>query len=202
MRLNLGPPPKDDTISEEGSTWYPVNEPGLIRLQITAFFTALLIAAFIALVILLTRGSNHIGGMLRPIVLLFIILVIPIHEFLHAVCFKGRLTSKRVIFGFYPKVLGFYAHYIGQVSWYRYIVIAVFPFLILTVIPLIIVIIFNLEYPFVVEVIFANGLASAGDVVTVIIILKQVPRQSILINTGMKTYWKPVSNKPLESDVE
>ena len=166
-----------------------------MRLQITGIFTAMLITACIALVISLTRGSNYIANVSWPRVILFIFLIVPIHEFLHAVSFKGGITSKRVVFGFYPKMFAFYACYIGKVAWYRYITISTMPFLTLTVIPLIIVILFHLEYTCIVEVIIANGMASAGDVLTIITISKQVPRQSILINSGMKTYWKPAAKK-------
>ena len=133
--------------------------------------------------------------------MLFIILIVPIHEFLHAVIFKGGLTSKRVVFGFYPKVFGFYAYYNGKITRHRYIIIAVFPFLMLTVIPLMVVTLFQVECKYLVEVIFASGMGSGMDILGIIIILRQVPRQSVLISSGMKTYWKPMANKPLELNV-
>jgi len=187
--FRLGPPPIDNTILEEESDWSLVKQPGLIRLQISGILIALFIAAFIIL-LFLTRGSKYISNLSWPSILLLIILIIPIHECLHAICFEGGLTSKRVIFGFFPKLLVFYAHYIGKIRWHRYIIISIFPFLILTLIPLTLVTVFQFDYKYLAELALANGMASAVDVLCVITIFKQAPTNSVLINSGMDTYWK------------
>ncbi len=67
-------------------------------------------------------------------------------------------------------------------------------------IPLLVVILFQVDYKYLIELAMANGMMSALDVLVIIIVLRQVPRQSILVNIGMNTYWKPVANEPLESD--
>ena len=197
MRFILGPPPKDDTILEEESNWHPLNEPSHMKFQITGLLTALLILALIILV-LLTRGSKYIANVSWPTLMLLIIPLIPVHELLHAVCFKGGLTSQRVLFGLYPKLFACYAAYNGRITWHRYIIIAVFPFLILTVIPLVVVAVFQVECKYLVEIILVNGMAPAVDMLTIITILKQVPRQSIVFSSGMTTYWKPVGSKAQE----
>jgi len=189
MIFKLGPPPVDDTILEEETTWHPVSYPCLMRLQIMGILIALLIAAVIFL-LLLTRDSKYISNLSWPSILLLVIPIIPIHECLHAVCFKGGLTSKRVIFGFLPKLFAFYAHYIGKIRWHRYIIILIFPFLILTLIPLTLVTVFQFDYKYLAELALANGMVSAFDVLCVITILKQAPTNSVLINSGMDTYWK------------
>lgn len=199
MKIKLGPPPIDDTIFRNDNTWRPLDEPSHIRLQVNGILVGLLITAMMALV-LLTRDPKYVTNISWPIVILFIFVVMPIHECLHALSFKGGIISKRVVFGFYPKAIAFYAHYGGIIPWYRYIFIALSPFLMLTLIPLAFIMLLNLDYKYIVEIMFANGLASAGDVLMAFAVIKQVPKRSILINSGIKTYWKPMANSGLQID--
>ena len=196
MRFRLGPPPTDDTISEERNTWRLLNEPNPLSLQIIGIFTAVLITACIALVVSISVGTRHMLNVSWVRVILFIFLIVPVH----AVGFEGGLVSNQVIFGFYPKALSFYAHYNGKIPRNRYVIIAALPFLILTIIPLSIVAVFRPDHTYLTEIIISNGLASAADLLTIIIISLQIPRQSVLINSGMKSYWKPAADKPLKSD--
>ncbi|MBN1358962.1 MAG: DUF3267 domain-containing protein [Sedimentisphaerales bacterium] len=190
MRFRIGPPPENASVVGDESTWHPLREPSPARFQLLAILTAVGVTVLITLA-LLTRDPELVLSVSWPIVMLFIVFVLPVHEFLHAVCFKGGVVSRQAVFGFYPKVLAFYAHCDGMLTRRRYIVISMFPFLVLTVLPLLLVTLIRVEWRYLVEVIFANGLASAGDVLTTIIIARQAPRQSILVNSGMKTYWRP-----------
>ncbi len=195
MRFRIGPPPEDDTISREESSWNLVNEPNPLNLQIIGILVAVFIAICIGVIISLSVGIKHVLGLSWPMVMLFIFLIMPIHELLHAVGFEGGVISRQVVFGLYPKGFGFYAHYNGQIPRSRYIIVAALPFLILTAIPITIVAGFRLDHKYLTEIIFANGLVSAVDVLTIILILKETPQHSALINSGMKTYWKSVANR-------
>lgn len=200
MRFNLGPPPTNDAIPETGVAWNLIREPQPLQSQLIAVFFGLVIAACIIFVLLSAKGIDWILNFSGLAVLLLMIPVMPVHEAIHALCFKGALTSGRVVFGFYPKALGFYAHYDGEISWYRYIVIVAAPFLLLTVMPVLIVVLFRLDYPLLTEAATANGVMSAMDLFAVIIVSKQVPRQAVLVNSGMKTWWRPTSDIPRQSD--
>lgn len=199
MKIKLGPPPIDDTIFKNDNTWRPLNEPRHMRFQVNGILVGLLITAMMALV-LLARDPKYVTNISWPIVILSIFMIMPIHECLHALSFKGGIISKEVVFGFYPKAMAFYAHYSGIIPWYRYIFISLFPFLMLTLIPLLCVALLNLDHKYIVEIMFANGLVSAGDVLTAFIVIKQFPKRSMLTNSGMKTYWKPMANIGLQMD--
>ena len=199
MRFSLGPPPEDDAVRNEGDTWQPLKEPSRLRFQVLAVFAALAVTIGIALS-LLARDSRLIADISWPTVMLLIVLIVPVHEFLHAVCFKGGFMSRRVVFGFYAKAFAFYAHYRSPVTRRRYITISLFPFLVLTVTPLLIVTLLRAECRYLVEVILANGTASAGDILTVIFVARQAPKESILINSGTRTYWRPAGSRPTELD--
>jgi len=160
----------------------------------------LLMVAAIALVISFSLGPRRMLDVSWPLVILFIFLITPVHELLHAAGFEGGWSSHRVVFGFYPKALGCYAHYHGKIRRTRYIIIAALPLLVLTIMPLAVVAVGRLHYVHLTEVVIANGLASAVDVLAIVAVSRQVPNQSVLINSGMKTYWRPVANKPLDTD--
>ena len=189
MKFRLGPPPIDDTLLKNDNAWCLLDEPGPVRFQINGILVALLITAVLNL-ILLARDPKYVTSISWPIVIVFIFIIIPVHELLHAISFKGGLLSKDVTFGFYPRAFAFYADYRGIITRRRYIFISIFPFLMLTLIPLAMVVILKLEPRYSVEIMLANGLASTGDVLTVLFIVKHAPNRSLLINSGMKTYWK------------
>ena len=199
MKFRLGPPPIDDTILKDDNAWCLLDEPADIRFQVYGVLVALLITAALILV-LLARDPKYVMNISWPIVILFIFIVMPIHEFLHAISFPGGAISKDVAFGFYPRAFAFYAHYSGIITRHRHILISIFPFIMLTLIPLTVVLVMKLERSYLVEIILAGGLASAGDVLTILYINKHVPRGSILINSGLKTYWKQMDNIRLQNE--
>ena len=195
MRFRIGAPPEDDTISRQDGDWNTVKEPGHLGLQMMGVFVAVFIGLSIAVVLSLSVGVQHVLDLSWPMVILFIFLILPIHDLVHAAGFKGGVMSRQVVFGFYPKVLGCYAHYDGQIPRNRYVIIAALPFLVLTAVPLALVAGLRLDYEYLTELIIANGLASSLDVLTVAIILKETPQRSVLMNSGMRTYWRLPANK-------
>jgi hypothetical protein len=198
MRFRIGPPPEADAISREDSGWRLVGEPKPLNLQIMAVFVAACIALGICAIASLFVGLEHVIGLSWPAVFLFILLIMPIHELLHAAGFEGGLMSRRVVFGVHPQSLGFYAHYDGPISRHRYIIVAALPFLVLTALPLGFVAGFRLDHDSLTELIIASGLVSSLDVLTIGIILKETPGRSLLVNSGMKTYWRLVADNTSE----
>jgi len=168
-----------------------------LNLQILGVLMAVCITICVGAIVLLFVGPRHVLDLSGPTLMLFIFLIMPIHELLHAVGFKGGVMSRQVVIGFYPKALGLYAHYNGQIPRKRYIIIAALPFLILTAAPLALVAGFRLDHEYLTELVLANGLVSSLDVLAIVIILKETPQRSVLINSGMRTYWKSVANKEM-----
>ena len=177
-----------------------MNEPSPRSLQVSGIAAAVFIAGS-SFVVLLARDRKYVADVSWLTVILLLIPLIPIHELFHASLFPGGLMSQRVTIGFHPKVLGFYAHYDGMMSRGRYVLIAAGPFLLLTVIPLTVVTIFLVRCAYLAEIILANGLLSAVDILTIILVIRQIPRHSLLINKGMKTYWMQAADNPSESDM-
>ena len=188
MKFRLGPPPEDESFARGSSRWHLLQEPGIWSLQLIGLAAAVAVVAVI-LAVLLMRSPGKLPDVSWLAVIVLFVPSIPIHEFLHASLFPGGPMSRRVTIGFFPKALGFYAYYDGTMSRRRYIFILLWPFLLLTVVPLTIKVVFMPEWPYLVELILTNGLLSAVDILTIISVAKQVPSRSMLINVGTRTYW-------------
>lgn len=119
---------------------------------------------------------------------IILILVIPIHELLHTVYFPDKITSPNIIFGYYKG--SFFALYMKEMKRIEFLSVLIFPFIILTLIPILSAIIFNLNFSLLFKISLINSILSGGDIISFITILKQVPKKTMVRNKGYYTYWK------------
>lgn len=104
----------------------------------------------------------------------------------------------RVTIGFYPRAVGCYAYFDGMLGRSRYVLICAGPLLVQTLLPLSVLTVFTPGWPYLLEFILANGLLSSVDILTIIFIPKQVPRDSVLVNSQTESYWKASCNTPTQ----
>ncbi|AQA19061.1 hypothetical protein BST95_13245 [Halioglobus japonicus] len=122
------------------------------------------------------------------VVLLVIVFLVPIHELLHAAIYP--LGNRReILFGYWPEMFVFYASYQGRLSRNRWLLVYVFPFVVLSFVPLLIVLFFSVP-PWLAVSSIINAGASVGDLVAVAMILRQVPSQSVIVQNGWDTFWQ------------
>jgi hypothetical protein len=189
MKFSWNKIPEDKTFepdkNDEG--WIALKESTnmwIVQLQALPF---LILNMF---VVLLFMGLFGIQFELNYIELLIsLIILVPIHELIHALFFPEKLSSDNVYFGFLLKGLAFFAAYIGQMKRNEFIRVLISPLVIMSVIGMIILIIIGhnniLEH-----IIVINAVAACVDTMGVFMILRQVPKNTIVKNKGLKTYWK------------
>ncbi|MBN3414197.1 metalloprotease family protein [Clostridium botulinum] len=114
------------------------------------------------------------------------IIIMPVHEILHSLAFPN---FKQTIFGFIPKGLVSYSFFKGQISRNRLIISLIFPFIILTIFPTIVLSFIRIKNN-IIYVIIINAVASYVDILTIFVLLLQVPKSTCIKNIGNKTYWK------------
>ncbi|WP_246055223.1 DUF3267 domain-containing protein [Pseudalkalibacillus caeni] len=117
-----------------------------------------------------------------------IFLLVVIHELLHLVFIPDFLKSKSTSVGL--TIFGGFVYTEEEISKPRYILVTIAPFIILSVaLPLFLGGLGWLT-PTLKFVILLNALASSVDILNLIILLTQVPKNGKLRSNGMKTYWK------------
>ena len=114
----------------------------------------------------------------------------PIHELLHAIIFPGGLQSPYTLIGLWPSKLIFYAHYEDEMNRNRFLMVFFMPFFGLSLVPLLIVALFQLPSHELVFLSLVNGAASSVDLFGILLIGSQVPRLAVVRNRGWRSYWK------------
>jgi hypothetical protein len=116
--------------------------------------------------------------------LYLLILIIPLHEFIHLI-FLPCLSNASI--GFSPKKIVFYVATEDEISKIRFLIIVIMPFILLTVLPLIIF--FYWRYDFIAQLALLNALASGIDLKSFFYIYKQ-PKGSVFKMVGSNLYSK------------
>jgi hypothetical protein len=195
MKFHLGAIPENTDFNPEAEGWAAIREPGPWLIQIIAIPLALIILILLGGLLYLVWPS---GSATTSAVLLvgFGLGFIPVHELLHALFFPEGLRSPHTIIGFWPTRALFYAHYEHEMSRDRFLVVFLAPFIGLSLIPIVLIALFqwpSLELAFLALV---NGAAASGDMIGTLLVGYQIPRGAVVRNKGWRSYWKPNNTQP------
>jgi hypothetical protein len=203
MRLHFGPIPEDHDFHPDAEGWSGIREPSPVLIQVIALPIALVTMALLAgLAALFWRGSliriNPDGYMVAvPVLplLLSIILLIPVHELLHAAAHPKLGLSPNTVLGLWLSRAVFYAHYEGVLSRNQFLRVGGLPFLVLSLLPIGLMALLVGRLPPEAQLVLAavslvNGAASSGDLLGILLVLSQIPRSACVRNKGWRTFWK------------
>ena len=140
------------------------------------------------------RGHLFPFSLLPTAVLLFALILL--HEMLHAVVFPGFPRSRDCMIGLWPSRFLFYAHYEGELRRERFLLVLLFPLLLISVVPLLVALCFGLPSKFIISVTTLNAMGASGDIIGVLLVSRQIPPRAVLRNLGWKTYWRPEGIPP------
>jgi len=126
---------------------------------------------------------------LMEVVFIFIVMV-PVHEALHGIFYPLR-DQEKITFGFCAKMCAFYAMYDGELSRNRWLAVYASPLFIISLLPLLMANFITLPWLVVASVLNA-GLA-AGDIMAMVLISRQIPKNATIVQNGWDTYWKEIS---------
>jgi hypothetical protein len=197
MRFHLGAIPED---FEPDGSWRPIHEPNPIVMQFFAVPIGLGVALFVGycwhwLGVLTTVHfrAGHAAFFLVALLLSFPALII-VHELLHAVVHPRCGRSPATIIGAWPSRGLFYAHYCGPLTRDRFLAVFAMPFLIITVLPILVSATGLLPPRLAMAAAWFstwNALFACADYLGIALVLLQIPRAAIVQNRGWRTYWKP-----------
>ena len=117
-----------------------------------------------------------------------LITLLIIHELLHLVFIPNFLRSEKTYVG--VTTFGGFVVCEEEISKTRFICISLAPYILLSVLLPTILGLLGLLTPLLKFLIIFNALGSSVDLLNLLLVGKQVPRDGIIISNGPKTYWK------------
>ncbi|MCV9885525.1 DUF3267 domain-containing protein [Metabacillus halosaccharovorans] len=123
-------------------------------------------------------------------VILWLFLLLVLHEFLHLIFIPKFIKSDKTFVGI--TMFGGFVITEEEISKSRYILITIAPFIIISVILPLLLSVFGLLTPTLKFLILLNSLASSVDMLNLLLIIKQIPKNASLKSNGPYTYWKQV----------
>lgn len=121
----------------------------------------------------------------------FLIILIVCHEFIHVLALPHFGLTSATVFGYWPSRLLPYAYHSGPVSYSRLMVVALAPFIVLSVAPLIASYIGLMRSPLGAIFSILNSVACGGDVTVCLMLAYQLPINAVLQSQGGDTWWRP-----------
>ncbi len=194
MRVSLGPPPLDPAFDPQ-PPWRPLREPRRIVFVILLAVPLGLAAAvgFAILAFFLAPSGAFVLALDDPVVWLALLLLVPLHEGCHALALPSSLASPALVVGFWPRTLLAYVHYQGELTRTRFLVVALCPLMLLSVLCLAAIRFVPPLETFAFALGLFNAVGAGGDLLATALVLAQVPRNGRLRNQGWYTYWRPAS---------
>nr|WP_026089323.1 MULTISPECIES: DUF3267 domain-containing protein [Bacillus] len=124
-------------------------------------------------------------------IILWLFLLLVIHEFIHLIFIPNFLKSEQTYVGL--TLFGGFVITEEEISKSRFIVITIAPFVVISIILPLILGAFGLLTTTLKFLIIINAMASSVDLLNLILIMTQVPRNATLKSNGPNTYWKLTS---------
>lgn len=178
--------------------WRPLKEPNSLLSAIIFSIPLMIIGTLITIGIIFifsTISLKEIGitsdGIVISInltIILWIFLLLVLHEFIHLILVPNFVKSKKTYVG-----ITFYGGFVfseEEISKTRFIIITVAPYIIISIVLPLLLGVFGLLTTTLKLLILLNSMASSVDLLTLFLVISQVPKNATLISNGPKTYWK------------
>ena len=120
----------------------------------------------------------------------YLIGLVFIHELIHLVFLPGLLVSDKTFLGI--TYFGGFVYSEEEISKSRYILITLAPFILLSIILPGILGALDLLNPLAKVLILLNAMSSGVDMLTLVLVLIQVPADVYFTSNGIRTYWKRI----------
>jgi len=178
--------------------WIPMKEPKNLGSAILLSIPLMLIASMISIGVINIFSSislsdfgftsDGIAITINISIILGIALLLIIHELLHLMFIPNFMQSEKTSVGL--TLFGAFVITEEEISKSRYIFITIAPFIILSLILPLILSVFGLLTTTLKFLVILNAMGSSVDLLNLLLIMKQVPKNAILTSNGPNTYWK------------
>ena len=205
MRFHFGNLPENQGGPPEGEGWFRIHSPssrlGYLLAGLIGLLFPLVVCGWFIAVSALARGGQ--GGYAAVdtsaqwgVVVLVLLLFIPMHELLHAMCHPQLGLSPQTVMVIWPRKLRFGVYYDGCMTRRRWLMMRLAPLMVLVVIPAALLTLSHFVpvsfalATFLHVMMLVNGIGSGGDVIAVIWVLLQVPSKAQICFCDGKAYWR------------
>ncbi|MEQ6353373.1 DUF3267 domain-containing protein [Lysinibacillus sp. M3] len=178
--------------------WIPMKEPKNLRSAILLSIPLMMIASMISIGVINIFSSISLndfgfseGAIIITInfsIILWLVLLMIIHELLHLMFIPNFMKSKKTFVGL--TLFGAFVITEEEILKSRYIFITVAPFIILSIILPLILSVVGLLTTTLKFLVILNAMGSSVDLLNLLLIMKQVPNNATLTCNGPNTYWK------------
>jgi len=178
--------------------WIPMKEPKNLTSAILLSIPLMIVASMISIGVINIFSSISLrdfgftsGGISITInfsVILGIVLLLIIHELLHLMFIPNFMKSEKTSVGL--TLFGGFVVTEEEISKSRYMFITIAPFMILSIFFPLIFSAFGLLTTTLKFLIILNSLGSSVDLLNLLLIMKQVPKNATIKCNGPNTYWK------------
>ena len=205
LKFRLGKVPEDDGFEPQPPTWTHRGESSVQSVKLQLVVHNLLMIPFA--IVFLVLWAWAIGGFSlhldltswSPVLMIGVALgialgllaIMPLHELLHVAAMPGGWTSGKTVIGFWPP-WAFYAHHAGEMTKRRYILVLLLPFLVMTVLPLLVMYVGLPRGNWDLLVLFPafSGGGCLADILYAMWVLRRVPHGAIVRGKGHRLYWR------------
>ena len=193
MRFHLGAIPESPDFRPDDS-WKPLRELTPWMSQLIALPLGFVVCVAIGAAWVLFTPLERFPFDSPGLILIAFLALIPVHEFIHFAVHPKSKNSEQSVLGLWPSRGLFYAHYLGELSRNRFVAILIMPLLVLSFGPLFVCAIARCSSNFLAIASTLNALCACVDVLGIILLLFQVPRNAVVRNQGWKTFWRASPN--------
>ncbi|MEX3623123.1 DUF3267 domain-containing protein [Viridibacillus arvi] len=182
------------------NSWIPMKEPKNLTSAILLSTPLMIVGASISIGVINIFSSISLSDFgLKPdsisitinlSSIFWIILLLILHELLHLIFIPNFTKSEKTYVGF--TLFGGFVITEERISKSRYIFITIAPFIIISIILPLILSVFGLLTTNLKFLIILNSMASSVDILNLLLIIKQVPKNATLKSNGPNTYWKNI----------
>lgn len=178
--------------------WVPMKEPKTLISAILLSVPLMVVNAIISIGVINIFStislsdfgllSDSISITINLGIIFWLVLLLILHELLHLIFIPNFIKSEKTFVGF--TLFGGFVITEEEVSKSRYIFITIAPFMIISIILPLILSVFGLLTTTLKFLIILNAMASSVDMLNLLLIMKQVPKNATLKSNGPDTYWK------------
>jgi len=189
MPVMLGPVTSSSGGARDAA-WKPLREPDA-ELKYALSFPLAFSVSTAVLVLWLLSATTLSEIAIDPLTLVVAFAVLaPLHELAHAAAFPRSTGARPATIAFRPSQFLLTARYSGELSRNRYLCVLAMPFVAISVVPIVAFAMLGYGWSQVALISLLNALISSGDVLTIILVLAQVPPDAVIRNQGDTAVWK------------